>query len=86
MMPVQNYIDIFSQNRALIDKGSAGAMNALRDKAMESLVRNGLPRGVICLFFCGALSGDRAVSLAAEAAGRITLFGIKRRLARIPGI
>ena len=43
MMPVQNYIDIFSQNRALIDKGSAGAMNALRDKAMESLVRNGLP-------------------------------------------
>ena len=33
MMPVQNYIDIFGQNRALIDKGSAGVMNALRDKA-----------------------------------------------------
>ena len=43
MMPVQNYIDIFGQNRALIDKGSAGVMNALRDKAMESLMRYGLP-------------------------------------------
>ena len=42
-MPVQNYIDIFGQNRALIDKGSAGVMNALRDKAMESLMRYGLP-------------------------------------------
>ena len=29
----KNYIDLFSGNRDLIDKGSAGAMNALRDKA-----------------------------------------------------
>lgn len=43
MMPVQNYVDIFTQNRTLIDKGSAGAMNALRDKALESLMRYGLP-------------------------------------------
>ena len=43
MTPVQNYIDLFSQNRALVDKGSAGAMNTLRDKALECLTRNGLP-------------------------------------------
>ena len=43
MMPVQNYVDIFTQNRTLIDKGSAGAMNALRDTALESLMRYGLP-------------------------------------------
>ena len=39
----KNYIDLFSGNRDLIDKGSAGAMNALRDKASDCLVRNGLP-------------------------------------------
>ena len=39
----QNYIDIFNQNRALIDQGSAGALNALRDKALDCLERNGLP-------------------------------------------
>jgi len=43
MSVYNNYIDIFSQNRDLIDKGSAGAMNALRDKAKECLKRNGLP-------------------------------------------
>jgi len=43
MNSVQNYIDIFNQNRALIDKGSAGALNAIRDKALDCLVRNGLP-------------------------------------------
>lgn len=39
----QNYIDIFNQNRALIDQGSAGVLNALRDKALDCLERNGLP-------------------------------------------
>ncbi|MBO7050483.1 MAG: Fe-S cluster assembly protein SufD [Bacteroidaceae bacterium] len=39
----QNYIDLFSQNRSLIDGGSAGVMNALRQRALDCLVRNGLP-------------------------------------------
>lgn len=43
MKPEQNYIDIFTQNRTLIDGGSAGAMNALRNKALDCFVRNGLP-------------------------------------------
>lgn len=43
MTTVQNYLDIFNQNRALIDKGSAGALNLLRDRALDYLVRNGLP-------------------------------------------
>ena len=43
MRPEQNYIDLFSQNRSLIDGGSAGAMNALRQRALDCLVRNGLP-------------------------------------------
>lgn len=43
MMPVQNYIDIFTRNRALIDKGSAGVMNSLRDKALNCYMRHGLP-------------------------------------------
>ena len=43
MSAEKNYIDIFSQNRTLIDKGSAGAMNALRDKALEFFTRYGLP-------------------------------------------
>ena len=42
-MPVQNYIDIFTRNRALIDKGSAGVMNSLRDKALNCYMRHGLP-------------------------------------------
>ena len=32
----KSYIDIFSQNRALVDKGSAGVMNSLRDAALSS--------------------------------------------------
>lgn len=43
MKPEQNYIDLFSQNRSLIDGGSAGAMNALRQRALDCLVRSGLP-------------------------------------------
>ena len=43
MIPVQNYIDLFSQNRALVEKGSAGVMNAMRNKALECLMRYGLP-------------------------------------------
>ena len=43
MTPVQNYIDLFKQNRALIDRGSAGALNSARDKALDCLLRYGLP-------------------------------------------
>ena len=43
MKPEQNYIDLFGQNRLLIDNGSAGAMNALRDKAAECFRSYGLP-------------------------------------------
>lgn len=39
----KSYIDIFSQNRALVDKGSAGVMNSLRDAALSSFARYGLP-------------------------------------------
>lgn len=43
MTPVQNYIDLFKQNRALIDRGSAGALNSARDNALDCLLRYGLP-------------------------------------------
>ena len=43
MSPVQSYIDLFNQNRSLIDKGSGGALNALRDKAFDCLMRFGFP-------------------------------------------
>ena len=43
MSAEKNYIDIFSQNRELIDKCSAGVMNSLRDDALKSLERYGLP-------------------------------------------
>lgn len=43
MKPEQNYIDLFTGNRGLIDQGSYGAMNALRDKAFDCFVRHGLP-------------------------------------------
>ena len=43
MKPEQNYIDLFNGNRGLIDQGSSGAMNALRDKALDCFVRHGLP-------------------------------------------
>ena len=39
----KSYIDIFSQNRALVNKGSAGVMNSLRDAALKSLEQYGLP-------------------------------------------
>ena len=39
----KSYIDIFSQNRALVDKGSAGVMNSLRDAALKSLEQYRLP-------------------------------------------
>jgi Fe-S cluster assembly protein SufD len=39
----KSYIDIFSQNKALVDKGSAGVMNSLRDAALSSFARYGLP-------------------------------------------
>ena len=39
----KSYIDIFSQNRALVDKGSVGVMNSLRDAALGSLAEFGLP-------------------------------------------
>lgn len=43
MMPIQTYTDIFSQNRSLIDRCSAGALNALREKAADCFLRHGLP-------------------------------------------
>lgn len=43
MKAEQIYTDIFSQNRSLIDNGSAGAMNALRDRALDCFQRHGLP-------------------------------------------
>ena len=43
MTPVQNYIDLFKQNRALIDRGSAGTLNSARDNALDCLLRYGLP-------------------------------------------
>ena len=43
MKPANSYIELFRANKALVDKGSAGAMNALRDKALECLERHGLP-------------------------------------------
>ena len=43
MKPEQNYIEIFNRNRALIDQGSAGVLNDLREKALDCLIRNGLP-------------------------------------------
>ena len=43
MSAEKSYIDIFSQNRALVDKGSAGIMNSLRDRALNCLAQYGLP-------------------------------------------
>jgi Fe-S cluster assembly protein SufD len=43
MKPVQNYIDLFKENRALVERGSAGVMNSLRDAALSSLAEFGLP-------------------------------------------
>lgn len=39
----KNYIELFQENRALVERGSSGVMNALRDRALESLKTYGLP-------------------------------------------
>ncbi|MBQ0095857.1 MAG: Fe-S cluster assembly protein SufD [Bacteroidetes bacterium] len=43
MMFEKNYIELFQENRALVERGSSGVMNALRDRALESLKTYGLP-------------------------------------------
>ena len=43
MNPSQNYIELFRNNRNLVERGSAGVMNGLRDKALDCLERYGLP-------------------------------------------
>ena len=37
----QQYMDIFTGCREMLDSHSAGAMNALRDKAFEDFARQG---------------------------------------------
>ena len=39
----KNYIELFQENRALVERGSSGVMNALRDRALESLKTYGFP-------------------------------------------
>lgn len=39
----KNYIELFQENRALVERGSSGVMNAMRDRALESLKTYGLP-------------------------------------------
>ncbi len=39
----ENYIKLFLENRELVDKGSTGVMNSLRDHALECLGKFGLP-------------------------------------------
>jgi len=39
----QQYIDLFREQRALIDGNSAAPLNALRDKAFEAFSKNGFP-------------------------------------------
>ena len=43
MNPSQNYIELFRNNRNLVERGSTGVMNGLRDKALDCLERYGLP-------------------------------------------
>ena len=43
MKPEQNYIDLFKENRALVDRGSAGVLNTVRDAALRCLDKHGLP-------------------------------------------
>ena len=43
MKPAQSYIDLFKDNRVLVERGSAGVMNSLRDAALASLEQYGLP-------------------------------------------
>lgn len=39
----KNYIELFQENRALVERGSSGVINAMRDRALESLKTYGLP-------------------------------------------
>lgn len=39
----KNYIELFQENRALVERGSSGVMNAMRDRALESLKTYGFP-------------------------------------------
>ena len=43
MKPESNYIELFRENRELIDKGSSDAMNAIRGKALDCFALHGLP-------------------------------------------
>ena len=43
MKSAQNYIKLFKENRALVERGSAGVMNSMRDSALSSLTQYGLP-------------------------------------------
>ena len=43
MKSAQSHIELFSKNRALVERGSAGVMNSLRDAALSSLAQYGLP-------------------------------------------
>ena len=43
MKPAQSYIELFKDNRVLVERGSAGVMNSLRDAALASLEQYGLP-------------------------------------------
>ncbi len=43
MNPTQNYIELFRDNRTLVEHGSAGVMNSMRDAALKGLELYGLP-------------------------------------------
>ncbi len=43
MGAIQQYLELFDANREVIDRGSAGAVNALRDAARKALEREQLP-------------------------------------------
>ena len=43
MKSAQSYIELFNKNRTLVERGSGGVMNSLRDAALSSLMEYGLP-------------------------------------------
>lgn len=43
MSAVKQYIDLFKENRSLIDSHSAPVLNARRDEAMAALELSGFP-------------------------------------------
>ena len=43
MKSEQQYIDLFTANRSLIDRGGAEIMNACREKALADFARQGFP-------------------------------------------